>query len=80
MIMILFFFVNRDTTNILIPSFIKHIASYAFENSKIENITIPNNVITICEGAFNHCEKLQNVKFEEESKLRIIEKKHFQNI
>ncbi|KAK8858330.1 hypothetical protein M9Y10_039614 [Tritrichomonas musculus] len=70
-------FVNRDLKKVIIPSFIKQIASHAFEYSKIESIIIPCNVNRICESAFNHCYKLKNVKFEKGSKLQIIENDAF---
>ena len=70
-------FVRRDIRKVSIPSFIKQIGSYAFENTSIKEIIIPNNVTTICKSAFNHCRQLQNVIFTKDSKLHKIEKDSF---
>ena len=44
--------VNEDTTSFTINSQTKIIGDSAFWNSKIENLTIPNNITCICTDAF----------------------------
>lgn len=70
-------FVCRNIDDIIIPSFIKIIASYAFSETLIKNIYIPPLVTKICEGAFYNCNLLQEVEFSMESQLQIIEKDAF---
>lgn len=45
----------------------------AFIGAPIEKICIPSNVLTIGKSAFKGCQNLQNVEFDENSKLEIIE-------
>ena len=60
-----------------IPNFIKNICSYAFAQSLIKSIIIPNEVIRIGKGAFCSCYQLQHVDFLKDSKLQIIDAKAF---
>ena len=77
---------NSEMTckEIIIPSMhngypVKAIGSYAFRNSKIEKLTIASSVEEIEINAFLFCEKLQEVKFEnDESNLKIIGMTSFQ--
>lgn len=71
------FFIRRDSKTITIPSFVKQIASYAFQYSQIEKIFIPHHVTKICEGAFDHCDQLKCVEFEKNSELQTIEQDAF---
>lgn len=67
-------FARRDIQSVVIPSFINRIDSYAFSECSIESITIPTNVLIICEGAFYNCRKLKHINFSYDSKLEKIEK------
>lgn len=51
-------FVRRDIQKVTIPNFITKIDSFAFSESLIEEIYIPDRIEQICEGAFYKCEKL----------------------
>ena len=70
-------FVNRNTENVLIPSFITCIAQYSFSNCLIEKISIPPNITNIGEGAFYNCINLKEVEFHPDSKLSYLEKLTF---
>ena len=70
-------FARRDIQSVVIPSFINRIDSYAFSECSIESITIPTNVLIICEGAFYNCRKLKHINFSYDSKLEKIEKSAF---
>ena len=45
-------FVRRDAKYVKIPSFISQISSYAFSDSKIEQIYITSDISQISKGAF----------------------------
>ena len=49
--------------NIVLPTDTKSIGESAFENSRLESITIPKNVKTVYRDAFKGCENLTSVKF-----------------
>lgn len=66
-------FVRRDIQNLIIPSFIKRIGRYAFPESNIEQIFIPQHVTEICEGSFLKCTQLKHIEISNQSELRIIE-------
>ena len=65
-------FVPRNIKSITIPSFIKIIGPSAFQNSLINNILIPKNVIKISNSSFKNCNYLQNVDFQHDSKIEEI--------
>lgn len=66
-------FVRRDAESIIIPTFIKKIGRYSFSEGKIVNLSIPPQVIEICEGAFYNCHDLQHVEISSDSQLKTIE-------
>ena len=70
-------FVSRDIQDVIIPSNIKIIGSYAFSACQIKAISIPSQVIRIEKGAFSDCEKLENVEFSPDSELETIESEVF---
>lgn len=49
----------------------------SFEFSQIASITIPSSVTQICESAFSSCGQFVQVEFQQNSKLRTIEKSAF---
>ena len=54
--------IENDITSIVIPSGVKQIGGYAFENRKfLTDVTIPENVSIIGPGAFLGCSKLRNI-------------------
>ena len=67
-------FVRRDAMNIIIPSFIKRIATYAFSESLIKSIAIPKNVAAVGEGSFYNCRYLQKIEIPLDTKLKEFEK------
>ena len=56
---------------------LKIIGRYAFSNSTLSKISIPNHVTKIEENAFSYCRSLQQVEFDENSEIKIIEKRAF---
>lgn len=70
-------FVSRDQQSVVIPSFIKRIASHSFEFSLIEKISIPSQITQICGHAFSFCTKLRTVEIPQDSNLQIIGKYAF---
>ena len=59
--------------NTIIPNTVTSIGMYAFINiDDLTSIEIPNSVVTICKGAFNGCDNLEEVVFEENSNLKYI--------
>lgn len=67
----------QSANQVTIPSYIKHICSYAFFGSCIENIIIPSEVKTIEKGAFLECQNLQRIEIADDSKLQTIEYEAF---
>lgn len=58
--------------NVIIPSTVTKIADYAFYfNDKLKQITIPQSVAEMGEGAFGNCAQLSKVSFEGEGLNRI---------
>lgn len=57
-------------TDISLPNSLTTIGECAFELCGLRNITIPKNVQSIGWGAFNTCENLKQVYFEEGTRLR----------
>lgn len=72
-------FVNRNAKKVIIPPFIKKIASFAFAGTKINNIYIPPIVSQIDEGAFLGCLCLKRVEIPADSKLQEIKECTFYN-
>lgn len=70
-------FVRRDIKEITIPSSVKQIAPYAFNQSKIESIYIPSQITHLFEGVFCECQKLKKVTFAPDSQLEVIDKDVF---
>ena len=66
----IFLFVRRDIKEICIPSNIKIISSYSFQNSNIESISIPPSVNKICEDAFEECKNLRQIEIPTNSNLQ----------
>ena len=58
-------FSYRNITNITLPANLEIIGSYAFANTDISEITIPKTVTSIKDGAFEFCENLESITFEE---------------
>ena len=50
------------------------IDKYAFYNTKITAITLPESVEEIQEGIFENCKDLATIEFGEESELKILGK------
>ena len=73
-------FASRDIKKVTIPPNITTISSYAFSESSITYIHIPSHITQICTGAFDRCEKLQQVDIPHDSNLTKIEKCVFQLI
>lgn len=71
-------FVNRDVTEIEIPSSITKISSDAFENSDIEKIFIPSHVSEMSAFSF-YCSKLHEIEIDPNSNLQKIDKYTFYN-
>lgn len=57
-------FVNRDVKELIIPSSIKCICSFALYNSKIEYVKISKSVNIIENNAFDKCKNLKEIEFE----------------
>lgn len=69
-------FCCRTAKQVTIPNFIKYIDSYSFDQSALESIVIPSEVIEIGAGAFS-CRHLQHIEFASNSKLQRIEEYAF---
>lgn len=75
------FFQNETVTDIILPSSIEKLPSFAFAGCKnLKNITIPKKIRTIHEGTFAGCENLENVYYEgtmdDWKKVNIITNRH----
>lgn len=55
------FYQKEELTSYEIPKHVKHIGSFAFARSGLNEITIPNGVTSIGYAAFYHCDQLLNV-------------------
>ena len=55
------FYKCKDLTNVSIPESVKIIDNYAFSESGIKSITIPNSVTSIRTGAFEDCDGLTSI-------------------
>lgn len=70
-------FAKRKIENIIIPSFVTQIKSYAFSECSIEKVFIPSHVKQICEGSFYKCKFLKQVEIPSDSELESIESLSF---
>ena len=71
------FYNNRKVKKVTLPNSLEKIGSYAFQNSTITEIEIPDSVTTIEYGAFCDCNDLRTVKMS--NNLKYIESSTFQN-
>ena len=69
------FFFNETLKGVTIPSTVTRIEKYAFKNSAIESITIPDWVTFVGYGAFDCCFSLTSVKLPDN--LKVIEGETF---
>ena len=69
-------FVNKNCTELEIPSNIKIIDANSFAYCHINHIFIPKSVVHICAQAFLHC-RASSLVFEEDSNLSLIEYEAF---
>lgn len=60
-----------------IPDGVERIGNHWFWRAKVESVTIPASVREIGVEAFSRCKRLENVAFEEGSRLKIIRKGAF---
>ena len=71
---------NPKICELVLPDLLTIIGREAFKNCKnLQKFKIPQNVYEIGSGCFEDCEKLECVKFEPNSKLRIISARLFRN-
>ncbi|KAK8880602.1 hypothetical protein M9Y10_003282 [Tritrichomonas musculus] len=70
-------FANKNIEKVEVPSTIKRIWPNAFRKSNLTSITIPKSVVEIGDSSFEECDKLEEVKFEDNSELQIIGKSAF---
>ena len=56
---------NRFIKNVIIPNTVKSIGAYAFFNSSLETIVLPESVRTIGNNAFSSCYSLRSVSLNE---------------
>lgn len=74
------FYNCSNLENITIPKNVTQIGSYAFYNcSNLESITIPKSVTKIGSYAFYNCESMNELIFEENSKIEQIGNEAFSN-
>ena len=63
--------------NIDLPAGLEYIGSKCFQDSGLEEIVIPNGIVTIEFGTVASCKSLERVVFNEDSKLQKICKDSF---
>lgn len=66
-----------NVTDLVVPEGVEKIISYAFENTRIRNIKLPDSLYILDEKAFHDCRELQSVDFG--SGLETIKSFAFQN-
>ena len=52
-----------NVTNLVVPEGVEEIISYAFENTRIRNIKLPDSLYILNEKAFHNCRELQSIDF-----------------
>lgn len=55
------FYKRKDISSIILPRHLTEIGEYAFSESSIVSIAIPDSVVTLERYAFNNCRKLQHI-------------------
>lgn len=65
-------FINSKIEKCILPKGLVTIGEKAFYNSLLTSILVPANVATIDQSAFQDCSKLEELKFEQGSKLSVI--------
>lgn len=55
------FYRNSLLDEVILPESLSYIGKYAFDGSSVKKLTIPENVITVGERAFEHCTSLTDV-------------------
>ena len=71
------FYAYKNIKKVKIPSFIKRIASAAFDLSLIEKVVIPSNVTEIGKWSFGTCQNLDRIDIPSNSELKIIGESSF---
>lgn len=65
---------------VIIPYGVKAISSHAFwKNYNLEEITIPNNILSIGTGAFQDCNNLKTVVFDQRTQKIYLHQSVFKN-
>ena len=64
-------------SSLQLPASLRYIRSYAFTYSNLENVVIPASVLEINKNAFQYCQKMTSLTFEEGSKLERIDENAF---
>ena len=54
---------SLNVTDLVVPEGVEEIISYAFENTHIRNIKLPDSLYILDEKAFYDCRELQNIDF-----------------
>lgn len=52
---------GKTDSSFIVPDTVRSINNWAFMNSKIKTITLPDNMVRIDEGAFSNCSYLQSI-------------------
>lgn len=52
-----------NVTDLVVPEGVEEIISYAFENTRIRNIKLPDSLYILNEKAFHNCRELQSIDF-----------------
>ena len=68
-------FTRTSETDFVISSGVTEIGKYAFSHASITGVTIPDGVKTICDSAFEGCDKLKSVEIPDS--VETIERKAF---
>lgn len=66
-------FSDTQITSLQLPQSLSTICSYAFEHTAIQQLTIPNKVVSIENGAFGDCYSLTAVELDNSSNISINE-------
>lgn len=65
----------ESLSSIFIPTSVRHIASYSFQHTAINELELPDSVIKLGDAVFSRCFSLETVKLS--SKLTVIPEKTF---